>query len=114
VTHTHKKVNQQPPKREVRYHCDYCRREGHLVEFCFRRKRDERREYELNNRNMYHPPHGIHVPPVQRRNARLRGAMPQGARPQLARPRGGRARCGSGHEQYGFGPHGGGFNPTTC
>jgi hypothetical protein len=53
VTHTHKKVSQQPPKREVRYHCDYCYRDGHLVKFCFRRKRDERREYELNNRNMY-------------------------------------------------------------
>jgi hypothetical protein len=84
----------------------------HLVEFCFRRKRDERWEYELNNRNMYRPPHRIHVPPVQRHNARSRGAMPQGARPQVVRPRGGRgtrARHGSGREQYGFGPHGGGF-----
>jgi hypothetical protein len=71
----------KPPKRQVRYHCDYCHRDGHLVEFCFRRKRDERREYELNNRNMYCPPRGVHVPPVQRHNARPRGAMPQGAMP---------------------------------
>ena len=42
VNHTHKRVNQQPPKREVRYHCDYCHRDGHLVEVFFRRKRDER------------------------------------------------------------------------
>jgi hypothetical protein len=42
VNHTHKRVNQQPSKREVRYHCDYCHRDGHLAEFCFRRKRDER------------------------------------------------------------------------
>jgi hypothetical protein len=95
VNHTHKRVNQQPPKREMRYHCDYCHRDGHLAEFCFRRKRDERREYKLNNRNMCHPPHGVHVPPVQRRSARPRSAMPQGARPQVARPRGGRARRGS-------------------
>ena len=27
-----------PPKREVRYHCEFCDREGHLEEFCFRRK----------------------------------------------------------------------------
>jgi hypothetical protein len=81
VTHTHKKVSQQPSKREVRYHCDYCHRDGHLVEFCFRRKRDEWREYELNNWNMYRPPHGVHVSPIQRHNARPRGAMPQGARP---------------------------------
>jgi hypothetical protein len=42
----------------------------------------------LNNRNMYCPPHGVHVPPVQRRSARPRGAMPQCARPQVVRPRG--------------------------
>jgi len=42
VNHTHKRVNQPPPKREVRYHYDYCHRDGHLAEFCFRRKRDER------------------------------------------------------------------------
>jgi hypothetical protein len=56
VNHTHKRVSQQPPKREVRYHYDYCQRDGHFVEFCFRRKRDERRKYELNNQNMYHRP----------------------------------------------------------
>jgi hypothetical protein len=27
----------------------YCHRDGHLVDFCFRRKRDEQWEYELNN-----------------------------------------------------------------
>ena len=49
VNHTHKRVNQPPPKREVRYHYDYYHRDGHLAEFYFRRKRDERREYEFNN-----------------------------------------------------------------
>src|SRR5579859_5947014 len=29
---------QEPSRREVRYHCEYCQRDGHLVEFCFRRK----------------------------------------------------------------------------
>jgi hypothetical protein len=109
VNHTHKRVSQQPPKREVSYHFDYCHRDGHLTEFCFRRKRDERREYELNNRNMYRPPDGVHVPPFQRRSARPRGAMPQCARPQVARPRGGRAWRGSGCDQYDFEPRGSGF-----
>jgi hypothetical protein len=63
----------------------------------------------LNNRNMYCLPHGVHVPPVQRCNARPRGAKPQGARPQVARPHGGHARRGSGRDQYDFGPHGSGF-----
>jgi hypothetical protein len=61
----------------------------------------------LNNQNMYHPPHGVHVPPVQRHSARPKGAMPQGARPQVARPRGGRGGCarrGLGRGQYDFGP----------
>jgi len=87
----------------VRYHCEYCERDGHLIEYCFRRKRDERREFELNNRDMFHPSYGVHVPPVQRHSARPRGAMPQGARPQPTRPRGGRARRSSGCGQYDFG-----------
>ena len=33
-----------PPKHEVKYHCEFCDREGHLEEFCFRRKRAVRRE----------------------------------------------------------------------
>ena len=113
VNHIHKRVSQPPSKREVRYHCDYCHRDGHLAEFCFRRKRDERREYELNNRNMYRPPHGVHVPPVQRHSVRPRGAMPQGARPQVARPRGGRARRGPSHDLYDSGPRDGGFQSHT-
>jgi hypothetical protein len=27
-----------PPKREVRFHCEYCERDGHLAYFCFRRR----------------------------------------------------------------------------
>lgn len=42
VNHPHQKES-KPPKREVRYHCEYCERDGHLIEYCFRRKRDERR-----------------------------------------------------------------------
>jgi hypothetical protein len=33
VTYTHKKVSQQPPKREVRYHCDYCHRDVTWLSF---------------------------------------------------------------------------------
>jgi hypothetical protein len=32
---------QNPPKREVRFHCEYYKRDGHLDDFCFRRKREE-------------------------------------------------------------------------
>ena len=109
VNHIHKRVSQQPPKREVRYHCDYCHRDGHLAEFCFRRKRDEIHEYELYNRNIYCPPLGVHVLPVQRHSARPKGAMPQVARPLVVRPCCGRAWRGSGHDQYDFEPRDGAF-----
>lgn len=100
VNQNYKKVN-SPPK--VRYHCEYCKRNGHLVGFCFRRKKDERHEFEVNNWNTYRQPHGVHVPPVERRFARPRGAMPQGTRPLVARPRGGRARRSPSHDRKGYG-----------
>ena len=63
VYHAHQRES-KPPKREMMYHCEYCKRDGHLAEFSFRRKRDEGQEYELNNREMYHPYHSICVPPT--------------------------------------------------
>lgn len=55
---------QNPPKREVRYHCEYCERDGHLASFCFRRKRDERRVSELSRKDMNRPSHGVHAQSV--------------------------------------------------
>ena len=106
MNHTYQSES-KTTKREVKYHCEYCKRDGHHAEFCFRRKRDERQECELKNRDMYHPSHGVHVPPIQRHSAIPRGAMPQGARSQAMRPRDGRARRSSGRGQYDFGFHGG-------
>jgi len=114
VTHPPKQMYQQPPRRAVRYHCEYCHQEGHLAKFCYRRKRDERRELEIMNLDMYHAPYGGPIPREERRYewryeepfARPRGAMPRDARPRYeARPRfddrprmigpyGGRARRG--------------------
>lgn len=99
VNQIHKRVSHPPPKREV-YHCDYCKRDGHLFEFCFRRKRDERRESEFYQQNVHRPSHGMHGSPTQRHTTRPRGARPQGARPQFVRPRDGRARRGPSRSQY--------------
>ncbi|RLM78030.1 hypothetical protein C2845_PM12G12760 [Panicum miliaceum] len=52
------KVNPQPER--MRFHCDHCGRDGHLAEFCYRRKRAERRERQWRNQDMYHPGHGVH------------------------------------------------------
>jgi hypothetical protein len=100
---------QNPPKREVRYHCEYCERDRHLASFCFRRKRDERRVSESSRKDMNHPSHGVHAQPVQRRPGRPRGVLPLVARSQAVRPRGGRARRNAGHVSYGQGPCDRGF-----
>jgi hypothetical protein len=60
-THSHKQI---PPKREVRFHYEYCERDVHLPPFSFRRKTDEWRVSELRRRNMNHTSHGVHDPPV--------------------------------------------------
>jgi hypothetical protein len=60
---------------------EYCKKDGHLVEFCFRRKRDEWQGSEVSSRNMYHLSHGIHVPHSQRCPARSRDALSQITRP---------------------------------
>ena len=130
VIHTHSHEYQQPPLRAVRYHCDFCGRDGHLSEFCFRRKREARRAREMNNPDMYHPFHDVHAPNVQRRAprraARPRGpepqvprprqqraprrdARPRGAVPQVPRPRPRRERARREPAVVGYGPRGGGF-----
>jgi hypothetical protein len=50
--------------RELRYHCEYCERDGHLASFCFRRKRDERRVSESSRKDMNRPSHGVHAQPI--------------------------------------------------
>jgi hypothetical protein len=101
---------QNPPKREVRYHCEYCERDGHLASFCFRRKRDERRVYESSRKDMNRPSHGVHAQPVQRRPTRPRGVFPLAARPQAVRPHGGRAQWDAGRVPYGQEPRDRGFS----
>jgi hypothetical protein len=100
---------QNPPKREVRYHCEYCERDGHLASFCFGRKRDERRVSESSRKDMNRPSHGVHAQPVERRPTRPRGVLLLAARPQAVRPRGGRARRDAGRVPCGQGPCDKGF-----
>jgi hypothetical protein len=42
----------------VRFHCSYCRRDGHKDEFCFKRKREERMAKEWANKDKYHTSDG--------------------------------------------------------
>ena len=71
------------------YHCDFCDRDGHLAEFCFRRKRAERRDR--------YPAHGAYdrsdsrrAPVVRFSSFRSRNSAPASYRNDMPRfpPRG--------------------------
>jgi hypothetical protein len=97
-----------PKSREEAFVCMFCGRAGHLDEFCFRRKRIERRHVKYA-RDSYRdefidfPPHSYsHVPPRLYSRASPRTfsrALPRtssGALPQFAH--------GPNHRSFGFSP----------
>jgi hypothetical protein len=45
------KENPKPKPKLKPFHCEHCGRDGHLYEFCFRRKREERLARELANKD---------------------------------------------------------------
>jgi hypothetical protein len=49
----------QPKPKSIPFHCDHCRRDGHLAEFYFRRKREDRFARETANKDRYHPSRGV-------------------------------------------------------
>jgi hypothetical protein len=49
----------KPKPKPKPFHCEHCGRDGHLAEFCFRRKREERLARELANKDRYHPSRGV-------------------------------------------------------
>jgi hypothetical protein len=42
----------KPKPKLVRFHCDYCGRDGHKGEFCFKKKREERMAKEWANKDI--------------------------------------------------------------
>jgi hypothetical protein len=55
----------KPKPKVVKFHCDHCGRDGHKLEFCFKRKREERMAKECANKDKYHPSNGVLEPHVQ-------------------------------------------------
>jgi hypothetical protein len=55
----------KPKLKLVKFHCDYCGRDGHKGEFFFKRKREERMAKEWANKDKYHPSNGVLEPHVQ-------------------------------------------------
>jgi hypothetical protein len=56
------KENPKPKPKLKPFHCEHCGKDGHLAEFCFRRKREERLARELANKDRYRPSCGVPEP----------------------------------------------------
>jgi hypothetical protein len=56
------KQSPEPKPKPKPLHYEHCGRDGHLAEFCFRRKREERLARELANKDRYRPSHGVPEP----------------------------------------------------
>jgi hypothetical protein len=72
------KENPKPKPKPKPFHCEHCGRDGHLTEFCFRRKCEERLAREMANKDMYLPPRGVPEPRlVLRGEGMVRTIYPQ-------------------------------------
>jgi hypothetical protein len=56
------KENPKPKPKPKPFHCEHCGRDGHLAEFCFRRKHEERLARELATKDRYCPSRGVPEP----------------------------------------------------
>jgi hypothetical protein len=54
----------KPKPRSIRFHCEFCGKDGHKRAFCFKRKREEKKEKEWANKDKYHPSDGVLEPRV--------------------------------------------------
>jgi hypothetical protein len=60
----------KPKPKLIRFHCDYCGRDGHKCEFCFKRKREERMAKGWANKERYYPSNGVLEPRMQMSKAK--------------------------------------------
>jgi hypothetical protein len=73
------KENPKPKLKSKPFHCEHCGRDGHLTEFCFRRKREDRLARELANKDRYRPSRGLPEPRlVPRGEGMVRTIYPHG------------------------------------
>jgi hypothetical protein len=51
-----------PKPKPICFHCDFCGKDGHKREFCYKRRREARKAKEWANKDRYHPSHGVPEP----------------------------------------------------
>jgi hypothetical protein len=54
--------NPKPEPRPICFHCEYCGKDCHKREFCYKRRREARMAKEWANKDRYHPTHGVPEP----------------------------------------------------
>jgi hypothetical protein len=52
----------KPMPRPIRFHDEFCGKDGHKREFCYKRRREARMAKEWANKDRYHPSHGVLEP----------------------------------------------------
>jgi hypothetical protein len=52
----------KPKPRSIRFHSEFCGKDGHKKEFCYKRRREARMAKEWANKDRYHPSHGVPEP----------------------------------------------------
>jgi hypothetical protein len=48
----------KPKPRSICFHCEFCGKDGHKKEFCYKRRREARMAKEWANKDRFHPSHG--------------------------------------------------------
>jgi hypothetical protein len=52
----------KPKPKPICFHCEFCGKDGHKREFCYKRRREARMAKEWTNKDRYHPSHGVPEP----------------------------------------------------
>jgi hypothetical protein len=55
----------KPKPRSIRFHYEFCGKDGHKKEFCYKRRREARMAKEWANKDRYHLSHDVPEPRVQ-------------------------------------------------
>jgi hypothetical protein len=52
----------KPKPKPILFHCEFCGKDGHKREFCYKTKREARMAKEWANKDRYNPSHGVPRP----------------------------------------------------
>jgi hypothetical protein len=111
-------LHPKPKPKPIKFYCGYCGRDGHIDEFCFKRRHEERIAKEWSNKDKYHPSNDVLEPCVQMSRAKVcvrtvptwgeqKAARGAAGRATLVRPvrHTGQTSAGLDRQHFGFRSH---------